>query len=158
VLPSGRQTTVARIVTYEGDLPRALAGQSVTLTLADDIDVSRGDMIAAIEDAPLVADRLHVRLFWTGARALRVGNLFEVKIGTTTARARAESIVQRIDPDTGAHQDADALEPNDIGDVVLALDRAVACDPYVRSRETGSFILIDRESCDTVGLGLVLEA
>jgi sulfate adenylyltransferase subunit 1 len=158
VLPSGRETTIARIVTFDGDLARASAGQSVTLELADDLDISRGDMITTVDSNPLVADRLQARLFWVGERGLAPGASFHVKIGAATALARVETIESRIDPDTAERENAATLEANDIGDVVLALDRPLAFDRYARSRDTGSLILIDRESFETAGMGLVLNA
>jgi sulfate adenylyltransferase subunit 1 len=154
-LANNRSTKVARIVTADGDLPAAVAGQSVTLTFADDIDVSRGDVIAAVAAPPSIADRIYVRVFWMGNTALRPGAAFQIDVGTAAAVAVVEVIDQRIDPNTAASEPADALLANDIGDIVLALDRPVAFDPYARNRETGAFILIDRETADTVGMGLI---
>jgi sulfate adenylyltransferase subunit 1 len=156
VLPSGRESTVARIVTHDGDLPRALPGQSVTLVLADDIDVSRGDVIAAAASPPAVSQRLEARLFWAAEHPLAPGASVQVKLGAASAIALVEAVHYRIDPDAAAPEETDALLANDIGDVTLALDRPVAFDAYRGNRDTGSLILIDRETADTVGLGLVL--
>ncbi len=158
ILPSGLETTIARIVTFDGDLARAGAGQSVTLELADELDISRGDVITAIDSAPLVAERLQARVFWVGDQPLTVGASFHLKIGTATALARVTAIESRIDPDRAERETSTSLSANDIGDVQLTLDRTLAFDRYARSRDTGSFILIDRETCDTAGMGLVLNA
>jgi sulfate adenylyltransferase subunit 1 len=158
ILPSGLETTVARIVTFDGDLARAGVGQSVTLELADELDISRGDVITAIDSAPLVAEQLQARVFWVGDQPLTVGASFHLKIGAATALARVTAIESRIDPDTAERERATLLSANDIGDVQLTLDRTLAFDRYARNRDTGSFILIDRETCDTAGMGLVLNA
>lgn len=154
VLPSGRVSRVARIVTFDGDLPHAVAGQSVTLTLADEVDASRGDVIAAADAPPLVSDRLSARLFWMAEEALQPGRTYHLKLGTAAVGATVEAVRRRIDPDTGEGVDAAALGANDIGDVAFSLDRAIAFDPYADDREMGSLILIDRDSLDTVGMGL----
>lgn len=131
-------------------------GQSVTLALADEVDASRGDVIAAVEHPPQVADRLVARLFWTADRPAAPGTSFHLQLGPARAVATVASVRTRIDPDTGSHETAVALRPNDIGEVTLALDRPVVFDPYRRSRETGGFILIDEASSDTCAMGLVL--
>ena len=158
IAPSGAETSIAEIVTYDGRLQRAVAGQSVTIVLAEEVDVSRGDVIACTSAPPGAGTRLTARLFWTGERPLQVGDDLQLKLATTSAAARIEAIHHRIDPDSAAPHAAASMAANDIADVTLALDRAIASDPYQASRETGSFILIERESFDTVGLGLVLAA
>ncbi|RVU18750.1 sulfate adenylyltransferase subunit CysN [Methylobacterium oryzihabitans] len=154
-LPSGRSTTVARIYTADGDLPEAVAGQSVTLVLAEEIDASRGSVIAAASAPPRVADQIDVRLFWAGETPLEEGATLVAKIGTVTTNATV-TVRTRVDPETGLASPAPSLAANDIGDVVLSLDRKVAVDAYRDNRDTGSLILIDRISTDTAALGLVL--
>jgi sulfate adenylyltransferase subunit 1 len=155
IFPSGRETSVARILTFDGDLPHAIAGQSVTLTLTDDVDVSRGDVIASVDEPPRVADRIDAQMFWVADGAVAPGARFHLKLGPASAIATVETIHHRIDPNTAALEQAAALRTNDIGLVSLSLDRPLAFDPYVQSRETGAFILIDRESSDTAGMGLI---
>jgi sulfate adenylyltransferase subunit 1 len=154
VQPSGRTSTVARIYTADGDLPEAGEDESVTLVLADQIDVSRGQVIVAT-DAPMrVTEALDARLFWAAETDLSPGASLFAKIGTATVTATVERIVSRIDPETGKPGPAERLSANDIADVSLRLDRPV--DAYAENRETGSLILIDRETTDTAALGLVL--
>ena len=156
VQPSGRTSTVARIYTADGDLPEAGEDESVTLVLADQIDASRGQVIVAT-DAPMrVTETLDVRLFWAAETDLAPGASLFAKIGTATVTATVERIVSRIDPETGKPGPAERLSANDIADVALRLDRPVAVDAYAENRETGSLILIDRETTDTAALGLVL--
>ncbi|GJD47350.1 Sulfate adenylyltransferase subunit 1 [Methylobacterium crusticola] len=154
VAPSGRASRIARIVTADGDLDQAIAGQSVTLVLEDEVDASRGSVIAAADRAPRVTDRLDARLFWTGEADLVPGATLLAKIGAVTASAVVE-VRSRIDPETGTAAAAGRLGANDIGDVVLRLDREVAVDAYRDNRDTGSLILIDRDTTDTAALGLV---
>ena len=155
VLPSGQTSQISRIVTYDGDLQRAGAGRSVTITLTDEIDVSRGDVIAEVERAPIVADRLASRIVWMGAEPLVAGRSYLLKLGTSTAKATVASGLRVLDLETRASIEADRLVTNDIGHCTLALDRPLAVDPYAESRQTGSFILIDPENYDTVGMGIV---
>jgi sulfate adenylyltransferase large subunit len=155
VLPSGRSTHVARVVTPDGDLTCATAGQSATLTLTDDIDLSRGDVLAAADDTSMISNRLRARLVALGTEPLRPGVSYLLKLGTATVNATLELRLQVIDLTTHAFRDAHHLAPNDIGTAVIALDRPIAADRYASCREFGSFILIDRESCDTIGLGIV---
>ena len=155
IAPSGRSTAIARIVTADGDLEEAVEGQSVTLVLADEVDASRGSVIVA-ETAPMqVSDTLETRLFWAAETELRPGAALLAKIGTVTVNATVSGIRTRIDPETGRPGPAERLAANDIGDVTLSLDRAVAFDAYAENRDTGSLILIDRETTDTAALGLV---
>ncbi len=155
VAPSGTPSTVARIYTYDGDLPRAIAGQSVTLVLADEVDASRGSVITAASQPPIVSDRLEVRLFWANEAELTPGATYLAKVGTVTANAVVEAVQARIDTETGQGVPAGSLSANDIGDVTLSLDRKVAVDAYRQNRDTGSLILIDRATTDTAALGLV---
>jgi sulfate adenylyltransferase large subunit len=155
VMPSERLSSIDRIVTFDGDVERAAAGQSVTITLADEIDASRGDVLADAGAPPAVTDLLSARVVWMGKEALAPGRHYLIKLGTCTATATVGPALHVLDLDTRASVDAERLFINDIGHCVLRLDRAVAVDPYAESRETGSFILIDRESFDTVGMGFV---
>jgi sulfate adenylyltransferase subunit 1 len=154
---SEQEAEVTRIITYDGDLDEAVAGQSVTLTLSDDIDVSRGDVLTSLDTERLFADRLSARLFWSGERPLAPGERFELKLATATRRAVVERVTYRLDPDSGEREPADGLVNNDIGEIVLGLDWPLTLEPYAHNRDLGSFILIDREHFDTVGMGLVLE-
>jgi sulfate adenylyltransferase subunit 1 len=158
VLPAGDETIVTRIATFDGDLERAVRGQSVVITVADDVDISRGDVLAAPEHAPLVSHRIDARLFWIGDRAIARDTRLQLKLGAANAAAVVETIVSRVDPDTASSEPANALAKNEIGDVTLSLDRAVAFDAYVQNRDMGSFILIDPESWNTLGMGLIQPA
>jgi len=153
VLPSGHWTKIARIVAADGDLAHAVAGQAVTVTLSDEIDVSRGDLLAAADAPVAVIDRLGVRLIAIGAEALIPGRPYFLKLATV--KARIESGLQVIDLKTNRYHAAEHLVTNDIGAAVITLDRPLAVDRYADCRETGSFILIDPETCDTVGMGIV---
>ncbi|HVV94346.1 MAG TPA: sulfate adenylyltransferase subunit CysN [Hyphomicrobiales bacterium] len=156
--PSGQASRVARIVTYGGDLPVAVAGQSVTLTLTDAIDVSRGDVLAAADRPALVAERLDVRLLWMAERPVRPGQSFLMKLGTATAAVTVEAVRSSVDLESLAREPATQLALNAIGDCVLVADRAIAFDPYSANRETGGLILIDRDGYDTVAMGFVNDA
>ena len=156
VLPSGEETSVARIVTFDGDLAEARPGQSVTLVLADDVDASRGCVITPAGAPARVAGRIDARVFWMAKTPLAAGSRFLVKLGTQTVPAEISRVVARVDLQTLAPSAAEALAANDVGDVAVTFDRPVVADPYAANRDTGSFILIDPESFDTVGMGLVL--
>jgi sulfate adenylyltransferase large subunit len=155
VWPAGRETRVERIVTYDGDLPVAVAGQTVTLTFTDDIDASRGDLVAEPDSPPQVSDRLSARILWMQGEALAPGRSYLMKLGSRSAVATVSVLSGGIDLSTLKPKAADRLAVNEIGDCVLTLDREVAFDRYAENRETGSFILIDRETFDTLGMGLV---
>jgi len=157
VLPSGRVTHVSRIATFDGDLPRAGAGRSVTLTFADDVDASRGDMVVGLEQAPVMTDRVSARLFWMNSESLRPGRNFLFKLATTTVSATIEPDISIFDLDTRRSVGAQAIAQNEIGAGTLKLDRPIAADRYADCRDTGSFILIDPETYDTVGMGCVEE-
>ena len=154
-LPSGRETTVTRIVTLDGDLGEAVAGQSVTLTFADEIDTSRGDIIAAGDQPPEVSDQFQVKLLWMNEKPLLPGRRYFLKSGAKTVSATVNAPKHGIDVNTMAETPARTLELNQIGVTTLALDQAIPFDPYTENRLTGSFILIDRQTNDTVALGLI---
>jgi sulfate adenylyltransferase large subunit len=155
VLPSGEASHIDRIVTFDGDIERASAGQSVTITLADEIDASRGDVIADAGRPPQVSDQLQARIVWVGKEPLAPDRSYLIKLGTCSAKATAEAPLRVLDLDTGSSSAAERLFINDIGECSLRLDRMIAADLYAESKETGSFILIDPESYDTVGMGFV---
>ena len=155
VQPSGRESTVARIVTAAGDLPDAVAGQSVTLTLVDEIDISRGDVISAAAAPAEVADQFEATLVWLAAAPMYPGRTYLLKLGTRTVNASITEPKYRIAVNTLEHLAAKKLEINEIGQVNLALDQPIAFDPYSSNREMGGFILIDRLSNNTVGAGML---
>jgi bifunctional enzyme CysN/CysC len=154
-LPSGRESTVQRIVTFSGDLPRAVAGQSVTLTLADEIDVSRGDVLAASGDPPAVADQFEATLVWFDEEAMLPGRPYLVKLGTRIVGAQITEPKYKVNVNTLEHLAAKRLELNEIGVCNLSLDAPVAFDPYAENKDLGGFILIDRLSNRTVGAGML---
>jgi sulfate adenylyltransferase large subunit len=157
VLPAGQVTRIARIVTFDGDLSHAAAGRSVTLTFTDPLDASRGDIVAAAERAPTVTQRVHARIFWMKSQPLERGQNYLFKLATSTASARVEAGLRVIDLDTRRAVAADAIGPNEVGHCTLTFDRAIALDRYEDCKDTGSFILIDSESYDTVAMGCVEE-
>ena len=153
VLPSGRRSTVARIVTADGDLAQAGDGQAVTLTLADEVDASRGDVIAAASDPPEVADQFAAHLLWMGDERLLPGRPYLLKLGTQTVGASVTEIKHKVDVNTQEHLAAKHLELNEVAYCNLHLDQPVAFEPYARNRTLGAFILIDRQSNATVAAG-----
>lgn len=157
ILPSGRVTRIARIVTYYGDLLHAEAGMSVTLSFADQIDASRGDVVVGLDQAPQVTDRIGARVFWMSGRPLKTGQTHLLKLATRTVTARIEPHCQVIDLDSRRLLSAQALAQNEIGTCTLQLDRPLPVDRYAQCRDTGSFILIDSETNDTVAMGCIEE-
>ena len=155
IAPAGKVSRIARIVTADGDLPQAVAGQSVTLTLADEVDVGRGDLLAAADAPPAVADQFQATLVWMHEEPMLPGRPYVMKIGTRTVTASVTDLRHRVNVDTLEHVAARQLELNEIGVCNLGLDAAVAFDPYAELRDTGAFILIDRLSHDTVGAGML---
>ncbi len=155
VLPSGRETKVARVIGPDGDLPFAVAGQSVTLTLADEIDVSRGDVLASADSPPEVADQFEATLVWMADEPMYPGRPYLLKIGARTVNATITEPKYRVNVNTLEHLAAKKLDLNEIGVVNLSLDRPIAFDPYRNNREMGGFILIDRMSNATVGAGML---
>jgi len=158
VAASGRTSRVARIVTMGGDLPEAVAGQAVTLTLTDEIDISRGDMLTATNGPPRLTRHPETHLVWLHDTPLVPGQVYLVKTGTTVIPGRVTRIQYAVDVNTLEQRQVPTLGLNGIGVVRLELDRAVAFDPYRQNRETGSFILIDRFSNATVAAGMVIAA
>jgi bifunctional enzyme CysN/CysC len=155
VLPSGVDTTVARIVTMDGDLPAAVTGQAVTLVLADDVDTARGDLLVSPADPAGVADQLQAHLVWMHEQPMLPGRPYLFKFATRVVGGSIARPKYRVNVDTQEHVAAAVLELNEIGVVNLNLDRSVAFDPYEQVRDTGSFIVIDRLTNATVGAGMV---
>lgn len=155
VLPSGRQSTVDRIVTYDGDADTAVAGESVTLTLADEIDVSRGDVLAAAEDPPEVADQFEAHVVWMADEPLIPGHPYVLKLGSRSVGARVAQPKHRVDVNTLQELAAKTLELNEIGRCVVTTDAPIVFEPYKDSRDLGGFILIDRVTNLTVAAGMV---
>jgi bifunctional enzyme CysN/CysC len=142
-------------VTANGDLEQAVAGQSVTLTLDSEVDVSRGDVLAAADSALTAAAQFEATIIWMHEAPLLQGRSYLLKLGTSEAIATIAPLKYRIDVNTQDHEPAERLELNDIGVAELQLDRAIAFEPYRTSRALGGFILIDRLTNNTVGAGLL---
>ncbi|MEC7121321.1 MAG: sulfate adenylyltransferase subunit CysN [Pseudomonadota bacterium] len=154
-LPSGKTSTVERIVTYDGDLTSARVGQAVTLTLTDEIDISRGDMLTHAGYTPSLSSAVRATVVWMTEHPLVKGKLYDFKVGTQSVPGRVSQINYRIDVNTLAHLPADEVELNGIADVVIEFDRPVAFDRYQDSRLTGAMIMIDRLSNITIGAGMI---
>jgi sulfate adenylyltransferase large subunit len=157
IFPAGQVTRIARIVTFDGDLSHAAAGRSVTLTFTDPLDASRGDIIAEVERAPAETQRVHARIFWMKDRPLERGQNYLFKLATSSATARVEAGLSVIDLDTRRAVTADSIGSNEVGHCTLTFGRAIALDCYEDCKDTGSFILIDPKSYDTVAMGCVEE-
>jgi bifunctional enzyme CysN/CysC len=155
VLPSGRTSTVASIVTFDGDLERATAGQSVTLTLADEIDCSRGNVLAAAEDPPQVADQFEATVVWLADEDLHVGRGYWLKLATQTVSATVREPKYRIDVNTMERLAAKTLSLNDVGVAEVFADKPLVFEPYATNRTLGGFILIDKVTNATVAAGML---
>src|SRR5215472_16461764 len=155
VLPSGREARVARIVSADGDLEVASAGQSVTLTLDSEVDISRGDVLAAADAPPQVADQFEATLVWLQEEPMLQGRTYVMKSGTRTVSATVTPLKHRVNVNTLEHEPAERLELNDIGVCELELDRPIPFEPYSENRALGGFILIDRLTNNTAGAGLI---
>ena len=156
VMPSGRQSAVASIVTFNGKRTQARCGEAVTLTLTDEIDISRGDMLVRPEQRPRVAEALDARVVWMADQPLLPGRQYDVKLGTRTVAATPELIHHRIDVNTLEHQHVDELTLNEIALVRWRLSASAAFDSYRHNAATGAFVIIDRISNLTVGAGMVV--
>ena len=154
-LPSGRTSRVARIVSGTQDVPQAGAGESVTLTLVDEIDISRGDMLAAASAPAAVSDLFEATLVWMSEEPMLPGRPYLLKCGTRTVATTIAPLKHKINVNTLEKLAARQLELNEIGLVNLSTDQPLAFDPYAENRDTGGFILIDRISNNTVGAGLL---
>jgi sulfate adenylyltransferase large subunit len=155
VLPGGRRSRVSLIETFDGPLAQAPVGLSVSVHLADDLDVSRGDLIASADDPPDVVTELDATICWYGERPLRTGDRLRVKHTTRTTPARVVAVRDRLDVNALRLEPADELRDNDIGVVALATATPLATDPYRRDRVTGSFVLVDEVTNATVAAGMV---
>jgi len=155
VLPSGRTSRVARILVGDVDRERATAGQSITVTLTDEVDVSRGDVLATAEAPPAIADQFEATIVWMHERPMLQGRAYLMKIGTKTVPATVSPIKYKVNVNTLEHVATRTLELNDIGVCGLQLAQPVVFEPYADSRDLGGFILIDRMTNTTVGAGLL---
>ncbi|MEB2517518.1 sulfate adenylyltransferase subunit CysN [Pseudomonas sp. YuFO20] len=155
VLPAGQESRISRIVTLDGDLQQAVAGQSITLTLTDEVDCSRGDVLSTAEDPASVADQFQVSLIWMHEQAMLAGRPYLMKIGGKTLPVTLAVPKYKINVNSMEHLAAKELALNEIGVCNLFTSQPIAFDPYKDNRETGSFILIDRLSNATVGAGLI---
>ena len=155
VMPSGKTSTVTRIVTLDGDLDRAVAGQSVTLCLADEIDCSRGNVIAAADAPPEVADQFEATLVWLNDEALHVGRGYWLKLGTQTVSVTVQQPKYTVNVNTMEHIATKTLELNAIGVAEITTDKPLVFETYADSRTLGGFILIDKLSNATVGAGML---
>jgi bifunctional enzyme CysN/CysC len=154
-MPSGRTTRVERIVFPGGDLAEAAAGRSVTLTLADEIDDSRGDVLCAPAARPAATDQIAAQLIWMHDEPMLPGRLYHFRTSTAQALAQITELKHKLNVNSLEHQAAKTLTLNEIGFANLSLDRPLALDPYKISRDGGSFILVDRVSNLTVGAGMI---
>lgn len=158
-LPSGRRSKVKDIVTFDGNLQAAFSGQAITLTLEDEIDISRGDMIVRAQDAqPQVSQAFAAHVVWMNDSPLTVGKEYAFKLAGKQVYGRVAQIQHRIDVNTLEHAAADELKLNEIARVTIEVNAPVVFDPYTECRGTGSFIIIDRLSNATAGAGMVIEA
>ncbi|MBX2836648.1 MAG: sulfate adenylyltransferase subunit CysN [Gammaproteobacteria bacterium] len=155
VQPSGKTSSVDRIVTMEGDLESAVAGQSVTLTLKDDIDISRGDVISTTDNPASTADQFECTIVWMNEEALYPGRPYLIKIGAKTVSGTVTTIKHQVNVDSLEHTAAKELNLNEIGVCNINVEQPVAFDAYKDNREMGSFILIDRTTNNTVGAGML---
>ena len=155
VLPSGKESRVARVVTSDGDLEQAISGQSITLTLTDEIDISRGDILAAADSPPSVADQFEATIVWMADEPMLPGRPYLLKIGTRTVTANVSMLKYKVNVNTLEHVAVTKLELNEIGICNLSTDQLIAFDPYKEDRDTGGFIMIDRLTNNTVGAGML---
>jgi bifunctional enzyme CysN/CysC len=155
VAPSGRESTVTRIVTQDGDLEQAVSGQAITLTLADEIDISRGDVLSTVAAPIGAADQFEATIVWMAEEPMLPGRSYLLKLGTKTVTATSAAPKYKVNVNTLEHLAAKKLELNEIGVCNLSFDQQVAFDPYKENRDTGGFILIDRLTNSTVGAGLL---
>ena len=155
IVPSGKTSTVARIVSFAGDLDEGVAGQSVTLTLADEVDCSRGDLIAAAGDPPQASDQFCATFVWMDEEVMKPGRGYWLKLGTQMVTATVQPPKYEIDVNSLDHLAAKTLGLNGIGVAEFATDRPIAFEPYATSRQLGGFILIDKFTNATVAAGMI---
>jgi bifunctional enzyme CysN/CysC len=155
VLPSGKTTTIDRVVSFDGDLPSAVAGQAVTLTFADEIDCSRGSVIAAADDPPQVADQFEATLVWMADEAMLPGRGYWLKLATQTVSATIAEPKYEIDVNSLEHLAAKTFELNQIGVAELTTDKPLVFEAYADNRMLGGFILIDKITNASVAAGML---
>jgi sulfate adenylyltransferase subunit 1 (EFTu-like GTPase family) len=158
VLPSGQRTRVEAIDTFEGERECAFPPMSVTLRVTDKLDVSRGEMIVGPEDPPTATRDIEATVCWMSEAAMRPGTRYAIKHTARSARAIVDSLDFRVNVNTLEHEPAGELNLNEIGRIRLRSSHPLVVDPYVRNRTTGSFILVDEASGDTVAAGMVVAA
>jgi len=155
-LPSGKSSKIKSIVTYDGELEQAFSPMAVTLTLEDEIDISRGDMlIGAEKTAPTVSDKFKATIVWMAENALTPGRQYTIKLATRSVSGSVAMIHHRIDVNTLEHHDATELHLNEIGSCTVSVNAPVVFDPYLSHKGTGAFIIIDRLTNGTVGAGMI---
>jgi bifunctional enzyme CysN/CysC len=157
VLPSGKRSTVKSIVTYDGELEEAFAPLAVTITLEDEVDVSRGNMLVLPNNVPNVSSEIEAMVVWMAEQPLVPGRLYTLKQTTQQVTTEVASFRYGVDVNTLEHRAIARLELNEVGHVQLSLTQPLACDPYRANAATGAFILIDRLTNNTVGAGMILE-
>lgn len=157
-LPSGKTSKVKEIVTFDGNLERAFAPQAVTLTLEDEIDISRGDMIVKSDNLPMLANSYRTHLVWMAEQPLMPNKQYEFKFATKSVTGVVSTLDYLIDVNTLEQRDALHLNLNEIAVGEIKLTQVVACDAYTSNRRTGAFIIIDRLTNGTVGAGMIIEA
>ena len=155
VLPSGKTSSVDRVVTFDGDLPAGRTGQSLTVTLTDEIDVSRGDVLCIANNPVEVSDQFECEVLWMGDEPMLPGRQYLIKTGTRLVPGTLEELKYKVNVNTMEHVAAKSLTLNEIGVCNLELDSSIAFAPYKENRNLGSFIIIDRFSNNTVGMGLM---
>ncbi|NVJ71111.1 MAG: sulfate adenylyltransferase subunit CysN [Alphaproteobacteria bacterium] len=155
VLPSAQESTVKSIVTYDGDLDEAVAGEAITLTLNDEIDISRGDVIAGKDHPCEVADQFEAKIIWMAEEQMLPGRPYLFKTANKTVPGLVTDLKHKVNVNTLEHTAAKKLELNEIGICNIALDSRIAFDPYGQNRDTGAFIIIDRITNSTVGVGMI---
>ncbi|MDV7209685.1 sulfate adenylyltransferase subunit CysN [Azotobacter beijerinckii] len=156
VLPSGKTSKVRSIVTFDGELEQAIPGQAVTLTLEDEIDVSRGDMLVHADNRPQVTDSFDAMLVWMAEEPMLPGKKYDIKRATSYVPGNIVAIAHRVDVNSLEHLAASELKLNEIGKVRVSLDAPIALDGYAHNRTTGAFIVIDRLTNGTVGAGMII--
>ncbi len=158
VFPSGLSSRIKEIVTYDGLLDHAIAPQSVTLTIEDHLDISRGDMLVKTENAPHVSKKINTLLCWLSEVALDPKRKYLLKHSARIVKAGVSKIDYRVDINTLSHEAVDTLKMNDIGCVELNVQQPLACDDYQKNHATGSFIVVDEASNNTVAAGMICPA
>ncbi|MEK9594537.1 MAG: sulfate adenylyltransferase subunit CysN [Rhodospirillaceae bacterium] len=155
ILPSGKTSTIESIATYDGPLTRAQAGQAVTLVLQDEVDVSRGDVIAATTDRPVVADQFAAHIVWMHETPMLPGRTYQLRLGSMAVNAQVTEIKHSVNVNTLERMATKSLDLNDVAFCNLSVDQAIPFDPYSDNRTMGAFILVDRMRNATVGCGMI---